>query len=654
MPSQPASQPQTRDGRPLVTRALRFAPASYDPETREFDAVLTTSAPVRRRDWATGREYDEVLDMAGVDLTRADGGGIPILDSHWSSSVTAAVGRILPGSVRVEGDTLVGRGRLTEAQDAVPVRERFADGTIREMSIGYSVDADRVEVEPGDVKTGRVERRIVRSWTLYEASLVTIPADPAAGARSATMEQQMATQQDPGQVVDLDAVRREAAAAERARVSEIGALARRHGVDLQAQVDGGATVEQARAAALDALAARSTQTQVSGSHRGVPTAGADIQAQRADAVVNGLLARGGVALPPGVKVDREVGGMSLLRLAEDCLRARGIEPRDHSEREVATLALQARRGEPLGLRSFAGAMSTGDFPLLLANAANKFLRAGYDMEPETHAPLVYDRQVRDTKQVSILSMGSVDALPQVAEGAEYTYGTIGEAREVYQLAKFGRILPLTVETLLNDDVSAFARLAQELGRAAMRTEKGLIYGSSGVLGANSGAGQTMAAHGSIAAATLIHATHGNAGSAGALSATTLAELRKLMLAQTDDDGNIIGGLMPQILLVPAALLDTAEILQQQRYVATTAGAGAAQWIAGLQVIVEPRLDAISATRFWATSGRPFIERARLAGEPAPVITTIESPETDAVGYKVRYWCATKAADWRDVASNAGA
>lgn len=648
----PDGMPQdviTRAGLPLQTRAALCR--SYDAESREFDMVITTAAPVRRRDYRTGRAYDEVLSMSdgAVRLDRAQTVA-PILDSHSSWRITDAVGAIVPGSVRVDGDALVGRGRLTSADDAMPARQRLADGTIRTVSAGYIVHDWEVTRAATDTQP---EERTAVDWELYEVSMVAVPADARATIRSDVAGSEPAEQeQQMSQPIDLGAERAAAAADERARVREITALGRRHGVDVTAMVDDGRSVADARTAILDDLAARSAAQDVGGAQAGIRVT-SDHGEQAARGIVDALAIRAGardVELTPAARAHM---GTSLMRLAEDCVRAQGIDPRQHSERQVAELALQARRGQPMATRAFSSALSTGDFPLLLANVANKFLNAGFGEEPMTHEAFVYDRQVRDTKQVSILSLGSVDALPTVAEGTEYTYATMTEAREVYTLAKFGKILPLTIETLLNDDLSAFGRATMELGRAAMRAEKGLIYGASGVLGASGGAGETMAAHGSIAAATLIHSTHGNAGTGGALSATTLAELRKLMLSQIDDDGNLIGGLMPQILLVPAALLDTAEILQQQRYVATTAGAGAAAWISGLRVIVEPRLDSISATRYWVMSGRPFVERARLAGEPMPVVTTIEQPEADQIGYKVRYWCAAKAADWRDVASNAG-
>lgn len=664
MPQHNDNKPLTRNGMPLQTRALRLRGGSYDPETREFDFVATTSAPVRRWDWRTGREYDEILSMDDVKLERFNANA-PILNSHKSWDLLHTIGVVIAESGKTTSDELVGRGRLTSADDVHPIRQRFEDGTIGLMSVGYVLDEKNVEITPADTKTGAVEQRIYRGWEAYEVSIVPIPADFKAGARGADTEQPMTEPHNPAPAatVDENAIRKAATEAatkaEIERSSAIRAQCRKHGIDEQKTdeiIAERKSVAESSALILDVLAERSSHADVRTTHLG--GYGFIGDERKVDAVVNALAVRGGATTDQDgnrIKVGREFGGLSLMRLAEDCLRVQGHDPRSMTERTVASLALRSRRGEPLELRSLASAMATGDFPLLLAAVQNKFLREGFAMEPMTHetANLVYDRTVRDTKTINILSLGSFDALPAVAEGIEYTYASIGESRETYSLGKFGRIAPLTIETLLNDDLMAFARIGRELGRAAMRTEKGLIYGSAGVLGSNSGAGQTMAAHGNIAAAPLINSTHGNSGTTGALSATTLAELRKLMLQQTDDDGNRLGGLMPQVLLVPAALLDTAEVLQQARYVPATAATGAAAWINGLRVVAEGRLDAISATRFYLTTGMPFIERARLQGEEMPTITEIEDQERDAIGYKVRYWCAAKAADWRDVASNAG-
>ena len=47
-------------GATIRTRRGLTSPSGFDPATREIDAVISTGAAVRRRDWG---EYDEVLDM---------------------------------------------------------------------------------------------------------------------------------------------------------------------------------------------------------------------------------------------------------------------------------------------------------------------------------------------------------------------------------------------------------------------------------------------------------------------------------------------------------------------------------------------------------------------------------------------------------------
>jgi hypothetical protein len=242
--------------------------------------------------------------------------------------------------------------------------------------------------------------------------------------------------------------------------------------------------------------------------------------------------------------------MSLGRMAETLLRERGVNTSMMSEREIAMQTLNLG-----GKRSFAGAHGTADFPYILANVANKFLLAGYNAEPMTHLAFSYARTVRDLKQVSTVRLGSIDKLPKVLENGEYTYATIGEEREVYTISKYGQILPLSIEMIINDDLSAFTRLGEEMGRAAGRTELDLVYGSAGVFGANTSAGETMGD-----GVALFNAAHNNlAGAHTALDDAGLAALRKLLRDQTDINGNNIN-LMPSKLLVGSTLETTAEKL----------------------------------------------------------------------------------------------
>lgn len=651
------TKPEATDRRwdALSTRAATFEPMSYDAETREIDLVWSTGADVTRMDWRSGGTYIERLSMdpKSVGLERLNAGA-PVLDSHMSYELANVIGAVVPGSARIEKGVGLARVRLSAASDVADAVTKVAEGIVRNVSIGYSVDAWDVKAS----KDGSPETRTATSWQPYEISMVPIPADARAQTRSAEIvdSAELAHQEPetPAQervmseqtnIVDLDAARSAAVAAERARVAEIGAISQRHGLDLSVAINEGKSVEQARAMALEALAAKQAETSTSNTHGGIRT-GRSHSEQVIEGIANAIEHR---ANP---KAELTAAGASmrslpLVRMAALMLREQGVNTDLMSDREIARRALAVG-----SRRSFVSSLATGDFPYLLANVANKFLLQGYGAEPMTHLAFSYQRVVNDLKQVSTVRTGSITALPKVLENGEYTYASFGEEREVYTVAKYGKILPMSLEMMINDDLSAFSILAQELGRAAGRTELDLVYGTSGVFGANSSAGETMGDGNNLFDA----ANHGNLAAAHtALDDTGLAALRLLLRNQTDLAGNNIN-LMPRHLLVPAALETTAEKLINGSFMPTTAANGQVGAFRNLNLIVEPRVDNLAngTARYYMMSDRPWIELGKLAGYETPTIETIEEMEADQIGYKVRYFVAAKATDWRMVACDPGA
>ena len=68
---------------PMQTRSVTLIPETAEPQARTVEVVWSTGAPVRRRDFRTGKRYDEVLslDPAHVDLSRL-ANGAPLLNTH--------------------------------------------------------------------------------------------------------------------------------------------------------------------------------------------------------------------------------------------------------------------------------------------------------------------------------------------------------------------------------------------------------------------------------------------------------------------------------------------------------------------------------------------------------------------------------------------
>jgi hypothetical protein len=153
------------------TRRGLSRPSGLDPVTREIDAVLSTGAAVRRRDW--DGEYLEVLDMSpnAVRLARLNQGA-SVLDSHNWSGVGAMLGDVVPGSARLEDGALVARIKFSRGSElAQRVVRDLEDGIQIPLSVGYKVHKT-VESRRTDPVT-----RTATDWEPIEVSLVPIAAE---------------------------------------------------------------------------------------------------------------------------------------------------------------------------------------------------------------------------------------------------------------------------------------------------------------------------------------------------------------------------------------------------------------------------------------------------------------------------------------------
>src|SRR4029077_18754323 len=81
----------------------------------------------------------------------------------------------------------------------------------------------------------------------------------------------------------------------------------------------------------------------------------------------------------------------------------------------------------------------------------------------------------DYRQGRRLQLGHAPRLAQVVEGASYTYGTAGEQNEPIILAKYGRIVGFSRESMINDDLDALARLPRQYGMSAAQLVADLVY-----------------------------------------------------------------------------------------------------------------------------------------------------------------------------------
>jgi hypothetical protein len=665
---------------PMQLRRAPILPATVNTETRSVDVVFTTGAAVRRRRWTgwdTSVPFDEILDVSdrAVDLTRLNAGA-PALDSHsvWSShSQVGVVERAWIEGTEGKATIRFPREGLDQAADRM--FGLISDGIIRNVSVGYSIERVKV-VEPA--AKGEVEQRIVERWTPLEVSFVTVPADPRAQVRAAdqasfpveiidirmqkeasmpenttvmagdvpasneTRQQSVAppalseptASRMPEQPAapDTEAIATRAREGERDRVSTIYDLAGRLNLErgfAEDLVKRGVTVDESRRLILDQVAARSDETRTF-PHVSIPLGGRDERITRRDAVANALLHRYSPTLFQLDDSARQYRGMSLLELARESLANAGVNTRGLSRDEVATRSLH----------------STSDFPEILSAVTNKTLRQAYETYPRTF--MLFCRQVlaTDFKAMNRVQLGEAPQLLEVGESGEFKRGTLGESKESYKVKTYGRVVAITRQTLINDDLDAFTRIPAMYGNSIAQLESDVVWG---IITANPAMADGNA---------LFHTTHKNvAGTGTALAVDAVGAARAAMALQTGFDKKTVLNIRPAFLIVPAALELKAEQLVAQNLVPADSTKVVPQSIRTLSPISEPRLDAASATS-WYLAASPnqidTIEYAYLEGQQGAYIETRNGFDVDGVEIKCRLDFGAKAIDWRGLYKNPGA
>lgn len=425
----------------------------------------------------------------------------------------------------------------------------------------------------------------------------------------------------------------QARAAEKTRCTEIRSIFQKVGLDSKdadKAIDADMPVDKAREQAIELLASRQKEVQ-----NVVTPANTDRDKKRAEALENAILHRAEPGKNQLTADGREFRGMTLLECAREFLEAGGVQTRGLSKMDLAIRAFESNRAQH----------STSDFPKVLENVLNKSLRKGYDEAPRTFLGWAKQVQVPDFKQVSRVQLGEAPVLEKVLENGEILRGTMGEGAEKYSLATYAKIIGISRQVVINDDLSAFTTIPQKFGFSAASLESDIVYA---VLTANA-----VLVNDSVA---LFDAAHANLGTAGAPSVSTLAELRKLMRLQKGVDGARVLNIQAKYLIVPAALELLSEQLLSQLIVATQTS-NSNPFINKLTPVVEPRLDAASPTAYYLAadpSQIDTVEYAYLEGQQGVYTETRMGFDVDGMEVKARLDFAAKAIDYRGLAKNVGA
>jgi hypothetical protein len=670
---------------PLGTRAAPIQ--SVDADKRTVRLVWTTGARVRRYDWFNDRVYLEELslDDGAVDLGRLQAGA-PLLNTHRQWDLQAVLGVVEDAALDARSAEGTATVRFSQREDVEPLFRDVRDGIIRNVSVGYQVlEWDRIP--PSDSEPLWVYRAV--RWQPTEISLVPVGADAGAGVRSAEQAREhglrlvpctfndyeffppapaadlhsrkepamtgstgtpaaatsTAPQQPAVQTPALDDAARQAAIAEGQRLE---AERRRAILALDVPTVRGAvgddfvrtlaedpkvSVDEARTRILTKMAELSerTSTRSVALIETVSDERDNFRRFAADALLHRVA---GGKLEEGARPYRY---MRLRDLAEQSLRMAGVSSLGMPPMEIIERAFHV----------------SGDFANILANVANKRLRAQY----EENVPS-YTRWARrasnlpDFKPVTVAQLSNAPDLQAVAEGGEIKFGAMTDKGVTYSMLSWARGVTISRQALINDDLSAFDRIVPAMSNAARRLENRQVYAQltsnptiEGAVAFSAGRNNLATGVGSVL----------SAGNGFAALTAMRAAMRRQLGAQSE-----VLNLAPAFLIVPAALEQVAYQFTSASYVPATQ-ATISEFRAGgrtsLDPIVEAELDGNSATAWYAAASNAQIdtvEYAYLDGYEGPRVSSFMPFDTQGMQLKVEHDFVAAMIDWRGLYKSAGA
>ncbi|MBF0448698.1 MAG: HK97 family phage prohead protease [Magnetococcales bacterium] len=628
-----------------------------DEENRSFTLSFSSDEPYLRASWFDD-PWMETLghDVGEIDLSRLSDGA-PLLFNHDRFTRENFIGVV--EKAWTEGNKGFATVRLSQGSHVDTIWSDVKNKILRNVSVGYKI-LERTLTKAN--KEGPDEYRVT-SWLPMEVSLVTVPADQSVGVGRSENYQitdlnreelnmpQAVTKDTKKQTPPLEEVTRseggspvneaqiakraakEALAQEQVRQDAVRAMFKPYGELHRATMDSflanqQMTPDMARKAFLDVLGKGITPT---GDHQAATRA----EMGQTDTDKFRMGAESAIMVRAGfVKLDHSDGnhfrGYTLLELARKSLELSGINTSHMSKMDVVGRAFTH---------------STSDFTNVLSNAARKSMLRGFEEVDEVYQQITTKGVLTDFKAATRVGIGTFGVLPQVREGAEYTYGTIGDRGESVILATFGRLFAMTRQMIINDDLHALAKLPGLMGRAAKRTIGDLVFA---VVNDNPNMSDGKA---------LFHADHGNLATANKTSPTVVnvGEGRVSMGKQKDGEATL--NIRPSILLAPLALEGISKTLMKSETDPSKSNSKVPNPVAGtMEVVTDARLDAKSS-KAWYMLADPNqndgIEVSYLDGQEEPFMEEKDGWNVDGVEMKVRIDAGVKPTEHRTWHKNAG-
>lgn len=651
---------QRKMKRKNYTRLACFRSETFDAEARTVELVWSTGAEVDR-----GFYIERLsMDADAVDLSRLNNGAA-LLNSHNMYDLSSQIGVV--EKAWLEGSDGVALVRFSERDEVAGIVQDVQGRIIRNVSVGYTISEFTKEERKGELPIITATR-----WQPHEISLVTVPADPSANVRSAdeeeddpcadainravaqTKEREMPIENNGGEpvaqqpqaetrVLDSAAL----LAAERERTRAIRTAGRALNVEqsvVDQMIDSGVTADQARAKFIDLHAEASEASRIAARPADVATdrPSGDDPNVIGRAMSESIAARFSPRVTPSDHA-RQFMSHSITDMAADLLRANGVKVVTRSRPEIIRMAMEFRSP---------GYGATGDFSSVLLNASNKLLMGEYAQKPQTYRTIAKKRNFTDFKPHNFIRLGDFPGLLQVGESGEFKSGSMQDGKEQVTLATYGRVIALSRQALINDDLGAFADMNMKIGRRVSDFENQTFYA---LLALNSGGGPTM-----LDGVAMFHANHANkAGTASAIDVANVgiarAAIRK-QVGMTDSADKKTAGI--KLNLEAKYLVCGPDKETQALQLVAPVTATQTSNVNPYSTLLSPVVDANISGNAWYMFADPADAEAfiygYLEGQEGPRVEARNGFTSDGIEFKVALDFAAGGVDYRPGYFNAGA
>lgn len=696
---------------PPMTRTAHIVPKTLDKKKRTVEVIFTKGTRILRHGFFETFFEELGLQKENVRMGRLESGNSPVLDNHGftdKSGVRSTIG-VVENATLIEGKEGRATLRFSKRDEVTPIFQDIEDGILRNVSVGYTTFRFEKVGEDNEIPIFRAI-----DWEPAEISVVPAGADPDAVIRSKNgpmtecvlveeveddtdpkpdevRSKEPTEPADPKKIVELkdepldnpknlrqtkvtdggieamdpkelakikEEARKQGIADENKRQTEIRSIVKKVGFEDSVAgeyIESEKSIDEVRTLVIDKLAEKDKKPEGQTRSINIEIGKDNAREARLLGMESALLHRfrptdletrhqGKKMILPGYKLEDQAkpyAFRSLADLARISLEEQGIRTSMLPNHAIVDLAMNN------GTRS---TLSTSDFPEILANVINKTLRGGYLAAPQTWKPFTSEVFVSDFKQISRTNLGDAEKLELLQEGSEIKRGAISEDAEKYQVEEYAKIMTMSRKMIINDDLAAFTRLPERMGRRAADLESDTVWD---IVKDNANLSDGNA---------LFSSQHGNLdGSPGAPSEGGLTTLRTSMRRQTGLDGAEIS-LTPVWVFVPPAHETAMEkLLAATRPTQPTeVNPFGPNGRTTLIMDVEPRLEtgaSGSLTAWFGTADKgqiDMIELARLEGTNGPQLQSRDGFDVNGMEIKIMHDIGAKAIDFRGLFKNAGA